>query len=220
VTLRWSSGISAAAGALFGVLCTLGATQLLAKPAPVELVQQARSQGETRDARRLDKLSARVARLERTPASESSSSRKDALPAQAATEPVADEAQHDPRPLPERLSADYAAEPVDVAWARGAAATFDQDLRAMAKSTGSFEVRSLECRNHTCRAELRFQDAAQADAALDPLVHEEYRLDCPRTVLGPEPESEHAPHGSTVRKVYFHCADQRGSGPEAATAEQ
>ena len=212
MTLRGSSGVSAAAGAIIGVLCTLGAARLLAKPAPVQLAQEAaKSRIEAPQDRRLDRLSARVSRLERTPASSAPATRDALVPRAAA--PLA-EAQADPRPITERAAADFASEPVDFAWARSAAASFDQDLRAMSKEAGDLEVLSVECRSRTCRTTLRFTDTARGEAAGDPLLHHHYRLNCARTVFEPEAAPTGGSPEAALRQVYFHCGDNRGVDPE------
>jgi len=98
--------------------------------------------------------------------------------------------------------------PINPRWASIATTRLTDDLETLGRAHG-FDLAELECRSTSCLAVVRFGSYAAASASWRGLVHEQYRVNCMRTVLLPPPPPD--PSASFSLRLFLDCAD-----PEAA----
>lgn len=93
------------------------------------------------------------------------------------------------------------AEPVVSAWAMPATDHFRADL-AGASADGGFQVKDVNCRQHTCVATLEWPSFLAASRGHRALLTTVYTENCAHGILLPEPPDPDAPYRA---KAYFDC---------------
>lgn len=101
-------------------------------------------------------------------------------------------------------------EKYDPNWAPAAVNDFQQDLSEMANETG-FTLVDTDCRSIRCAVTVEFPSYVTATEKFADLLHHEYKTNCARQTLLPEPDRSLG--GSPYRATFiFDCSDANKVG--------
>lgn len=121
------------------------------------------------------------------------------------------------RPSPEEIKAgelawwdnvnqQFESEEYDSHWAPNATNNFQQDLNGLANEV-EFTLVDTDCRSVRCAVTVEFPSYAQATEHFSSFLHHQYKTNCARQTLLPEPDRElgAAPYRATF---IFDCSDK------------
>lgn len=101
-------------------------------------------------------------------------------------------------------------EETDPSWATRTAETFDHDLEGLSEAAGYTTI-GTECRSTKCRSVVEWPSYVEATAKFGDLLHHDYRTNCARQTLLPEPSEEEL--GEPYRMtVVFDCSNNVDNG--------
>jgi hypothetical protein len=98
-------------------------------------------------------------------------------------------------------------EPIDGHWAAPAARAFAADL-GIIEAHRRVKVTAVNCRSHSCSAELEWPSRDAATGEWADLLHYPYRYGCARMIVIP-PAVEGQPAGLTKTTMLFECSDKK-----------
>ena len=103
------------------------------------------------------------------------------------------------------INTQFEQEEYDSNWAPGAENNFSQDMHSMAINTG-FTLVNTDCRAIRCAVTVEFSSYTQATEKFSDLLHYEYKTNCARQTLLPEPDRSlgNEPYQATF---IFDCSD-------------
>jgi hypothetical protein len=108
-------------------------------------------------------------------------------------------------------------EATDAAWAAPAARAFTADL-AVIQGKRNVRVGAVNCRSHTCSAELEWSSRELATNEWVDLLHYPYRYSCARMIVLPSASTPSA--GPTKTTMLFECADRKKNDKNDPIPEQ
>lgn len=106
-----------------------------------------------------------------------------------------------------KISQHYA-EPIDSSWAKRTTSTLQSNLSRLSQAK-AFDLRSVDCRNETCIAEVVWPTYDSAVDKYTDLASTSLEVNCARSITLPEVTDKSAP---VAVKVIFDCRTWKASG--------
>jgi hypothetical protein len=104
-----------------------------------------------------------------------------------------------------RVLASFENEEIDRSWATRTAASLSDDLDLLSEAQGYTPI-ATECRSTKCRAVVEWPGYSEATAGFGALLHHDFRTDCARQTLLPEPSGDELEEPYEMTMV-FDCRE-------------